>query len=214
MKRIFTLLVLLTVIVTGWAQKVEIDGIAYNLNNESKTAEVTSKSPKYLDDVVIPASVTYGDVEYSVTSIGSIAFYQCSGLTSVTIPSSVTSIGINAFSGCSGLTSVTIPNSVTSIETSAFSGCSGLPVIDGFRYADTYLVELVDKSLTDVKIKEGTRFIGYKAFYQCSGLTSVTIPNSVQSIGDYAFYYCRGLTSVSIPNSVTSIGDHAFYECI
>ena len=62
----------------------------------------------------------------SVTSIGTSAFYGCSGLTSVTIGNSVTSIGDYAFSGCSGLTSVTIPNSVTSIGGYAFWNCSSL----------------------------------------------------------------------------------------
>jgi len=52
--------------------------------------------------------------------------WDCSGLTSITIPNSVTSIGGGAFWGCSGLTSITIPNSVTSIGGWAFSGCSGL----------------------------------------------------------------------------------------
>ena len=58
----------------------------------------------------------------SVTSIGEVAFYECSGLTSVTIGNSVTSIGRSAFAGCSGLTSITIPNSVTSIGFSVFHG--------------------------------------------------------------------------------------------
>ena len=58
--------------------------------------------------------------------IGKYAFYYCSGLTSVTLPSSVTSIGESAFRGCSGLTSVTIPSSVTSIGQDAFYNCSGL----------------------------------------------------------------------------------------
>ena len=59
------------------------------------------------------------------TSIGYQAFYQCSGLTSVTIGNSVTSIDGSAFSDCSGLTSITIPDSVTSIGIYAFAG-SGL----------------------------------------------------------------------------------------
>ena len=77
-------------------------------------------------DLVIPSSVTDGSTTYSVTSIGDHAFWGCSGLTSVTIPSSVTSIGDDAFYGCRGLTSVTIPSSVTSIGVWAFYNCRGL----------------------------------------------------------------------------------------
>ena len=63
---------------------------------------------------------------YTVKEIQPRAFFGCSGLTSVTIPSSVTSIWSYAFSCCSGLTSVTIPSSVTSIGGGTFSNCSGL----------------------------------------------------------------------------------------
>lgn len=66
------------------------------------------------------------DIPDSVTSIGSSAFYGCSGLTSVTIPESVTSIGNYAFSGCSSMTSVTIPDSVEEIAPTAFDGCERL----------------------------------------------------------------------------------------
>ncbi len=159
------------------------------------------------------SGLTSVTISNSVTSIGEHAFSGCSGLTSVTIPNSVTSIGNYAFIECSGLTSVTIGNSVTSIGYATFYGCTSLPVIDNVRYADTYLIEAVDKNLSTYKIKEGTKWIGSQAFYNCSGLSSVTIPNSVTSIGDYAFYYCSGLSSVTIPNSVTSIGYYAFYGC-
>ena len=88
----------------------------------------------------------------TVTSIGTSAFYGCSGLASVAIPNSVTSIGDSAFGSCSGLASVTIPNSVTSIGIYVFAGCSGL---------------------TSVTIPNSVTSIGERAFYNCSGLTEV-----------------------------------------
>ena len=84
---------------------------------------------EYSGNVAIPESITYGGATYSVTSIGSEAFQNCSSLTSVTIPNSVTSIGDNAFCLCSSLTSISIPNSVTSIGERAFYNCSSLTSI-------------------------------------------------------------------------------------
>ena len=106
-----------------------------------------------------------------VTSIVDWAFYDCSGLTAITIPESVTSIGALAFYECSRLTAITIPESVTSIGDYAFWKCSGL---------------------TTITIPESVTSIGEEAFYGCSGLTAITIPESVTSIGALAFYECSG----------------------
>ena len=88
----------------------------------------------------------------SVTAIGSNAFYNCSGISSIFIPNSVTSIGGYAFKNCSGLTSVTIPNSVTSIGEEAFCGCS---------------------DLTSVTIGNSVTNIGNYAFNGCTSLTNL-----------------------------------------
>ncbi len=124
--------------------------------------------------------------------IGNYAFSDCSGLTSLILPSNVTSIGYSAFYGCIRLTSLTLPSSVTSIGSSAFEGC---------------------RSLTSLILPSSVTSIGSSAFYGCSGLTSLTLPSSVTSIGWATFSGCSGLTSLTLPSSVTSIDGRAFYGC-
>ena len=186
-----------------------------------------------LGNLTIPNTVTYGGITYSVTSIGTMAFYGCKGLTSVTIPNSVTSIERAAFLACEGLTSVTMPNSITSIVPSTFSHCS---------------------SLTSVTIPNSVTSIGLGAFDFCTSLASLTIPSSVTSIGDRAFYLVKHIeyhgtatggpwgaismngyqdndfiysdrtettllayighdTVVTVANTVDTIGPNAFYSC-
>ena len=233
MKKTFTLLLAIaTSIGTILASYSSVDGIWYNFNNNTLTAEVTyyySYINEYSGSVIIPSSVTYNNKTYNVTSIGSEAFRGCSGLTSVTIPNSVTSIGSEAFRGCSGLNSVYI-NDLAVWCAISFSSSSANPLyyahklyLNGVLVTDLVIPNNVTRirnsafsgcsGLTSVTIPNGITSIGYEAFSGCSGLTSVTIPNSVTSIGEGAFSYCTGLTSVEIPNSVTSIGSDAFEGC-
>ena len=152
-------------------------------------------------------------LEEGTLGIAGDAFYKCSGLISITMPSSLISIGRSAFYGCSSLKSITIPNSVTSIGDDAFSKCTGLISIiipSSVTSIGDYAFEGCT-SLTSIEIPNSVTSIGEYAFAGCSGLTSIEIPNSVTSIGYYAFQYCTGLTSITIPNSVTSIGDGAFW---
>ena len=151
----------------------------------------------------------------SVTEIGESAFQDCRGLTSLTIPSSVTSISNGAFSGCSGLTSLTIPSSVTSIGSEAFSGCSGLTSLTIPSSVTSIGGAAFSgcSGLTSLTIPSSVTSIDWGVFYGCSGLTSLTIPSSVTSIGNNAFHGCSGLTSLTIPSSVTSIGSDAFSGC-
>ncbi len=131
--KLFTLLLAATSTIVLFASETQVDGIWYNFDGSTRTAEVTyqgasydSYSNEYSGEITIPTVVTYNDTIYSVTKIGEYAFLSCHDLISVTIPISVRSIGGYAFRFCTGLTSVTIPNSVTSIGYSAFFDCSGL----------------------------------------------------------------------------------------
>ena len=124
--------------------------------------------------------------------IGDNAFCDCSGLTSLTLPSGVTEIGNAAFEGCSGLASLTLPSGVTKIGDNAFCDCSGL---------------------TSLTLPSGVTKIGDNAFCDCSGLTSLTLPSDVTEIGNAAFEGCSGLTSLTLPSGVAKIGDYAFHGC-
>ncbi len=195
MRKLFSLFVVLLATSTLWAYDFQSGDLYYNITSDT-TVKVTYQyqtSDNYagLTTATIPETITHNGTTYSVTSIGSGAFYYCSSLTSVTIPNSVTSIGYQAFYYCSSLTDITIPNSVTSIGDYAFRDCS---------------------SLTSITIPEGVTSIADYAFGDCSSLTTVTIPESVTSIGSGAFMWCSSLTTVTIPESVTSIGSGAFYN--
>ena len=150
-----------------------------------------------------------------ITSIGWEAFSGCSGLTSLSLPSGITSMGNEAFSGCSGLTSLSLPSGLTSIGYNAFSGCSGLTSLSLPSGLTSIGSEAFSgcSGLTSLSLPSGLTSIDFNAFSGCSGLTSLSLPSGLISIGDGAFSGCSGLTSLSLPSGLTSIGDVAFYGC-
>ena len=172
--------------------------LGYIFGTSSYTGGVATEQFYYAANSSTPKSTTYyipsslKSVTVSSENILNSAFYNCSGLTNITIGNGVKIIGNDAFYNCTGLTSVTIPNSVTSIGHSVFRGC---------------------ESLTNVVLSNRVPSIGVDFFAGCNSLTSITIPNSVTSIGRYAFHSCSKLTSVTIPDNVTSIGEGAFTGC-
>ena len=159
----------------------------------------------YSGDVVIPESVEYSGKIYKVTCIGNEAFFRCSSMTSISIPSSIKSIsGDEVFYGCYRLTSVIISD-LSSWCNVYFGNASANPLT---YYARNLFLN--NKKVTKLIIPDDVTNISSYAFSGCRDLTSVTIPNSVKEIGASAFKGCSSLTSVTIPNSVTSVGSNAF----
>ena len=148
--------------------------------------------------IVEGGSAYYSDrddvfINTSNDKLGDFAFYGCSGLTSLTIPSGVTKIGCYALSSCIGLTSLTLPSGVTEIGEHAFLNCRGL---------------------TNFTIPSGVTKIGGAAFFSCYGLISLTIPSSVTSIGGFAFNDCSGLTSIyAYMEKLPETGSNLFLGC-
>ena len=196
----------------------EASALYYNITSNS-TVEVTYGQwhfNTYVGDIVVPPTVTYEGVTYTVTAIGEIAFGGCEGqLNSVIVPNTVTTIGESAFASSPHLSSVILPNSIESFGPGTFARCYGL---------------------TSLHLPEGITAISERMFFDCTGLstieipssvtrieksafemsyiTAIDIPESVTYIGESAFKSCTRLTSIDIPNSVTEMGPSVFYYCL
>ena len=175
----------------------------------SETKNVSGGGRYLYDDYYIDYFYTHDN------ELGSRAFYNCSGLTSLSLPSGITSIGWEAFSGCSGLTSLSLPSGITSIDSEAFSGCSGLTSLSLPSGITSIGREAFSgcSGLTSLSLPSGLTSIDFNAFSGCSGLTSLSLPSGITSIGGNAFSGCSGLTSLSFPSGITSIGGYAFSGC-
>ena len=123
-------------------------------------------SPKPGSSFTVPS--TLGG--YTVGAIGYAAFYGCSALRDLTIPTSVTSFGDYAFAG-TGLTAVPLGMvNVTRIGAYAFDGCSSLP---------------------SVRIDDIVTSIGNYAFRNCTHLELASLPYALKgTLGAQTFAGC------------------------
>ena len=190
----------------------------YYIITSDNTVEVTYDRwhfNTYVGDYVVPETVTYEGVTYTVTAIGELAFGGCEGeLNSVIVPNTVTTIRQSAFASSPRLRTVVLPNSVESIGIRTFSLCSRLTSVrlpEGITELPDFMFEGCE-SLTSFTIPSTVTHIGESAFNN-SGIVISSIPESVTSIGNNAFYYCEGIRSMVIPNSVTSLGWGVFCFC-
>jgi uncharacterized repeat protein (TIGR02543 family) len=154
-------------------------------------------------------------IRAGVTSIGASAFFQCTGLSSLTLPESISSIGQNAFNQCSALTTLSLPSRLTSLGNYAFMNCVGLTSATVPKSLTSIANQIFsgDYNLTSVTLESGLSVMGTYMFENCSLLTTIAIPSTVASIRNFAFKGCNSLANVTIANGVGTIDQGAFQGC-
>ncbi len=215
-----------------------IDKIIYETTSDKTCTVVGFDKKKRPVNIVIPEEVTIEGNSYVVTEICEKAFYSCSTLRSIKLPSSLVEIGAEAFNLCYNLKSIAIPSKITILQDYLFHCCTALESVI-IPESVTYIGEAVFKAcnvlkqveipdsvtnigrfafqfcyeLTEIKLPKGLTHISICSFHECKALTNIFIPESVTSIGSYAFAKCESLTKVDLPKGVISIDEEAFLGC-
>lgn len=231
MKRLsFIILALVTGASTLLAEIVRIGDLYYSLGNTTAQVVMDQTSGKSVYSayitVTIPASVTYNNYTYPVTSIGTSAFEALNNLQSVTLPSSITAINTDAFYGCvklgainleEGLTtinlrafynchldSVVIPSTVTSIGNKVFYGnpikaVVWKPATCSIGSDDNAPFYSTSSQVTSFTFAEGVETVPAYICKNMNQLDTIVLPASVRSLGQAAFMYCTNLKSINLP---------------
>lgn len=189
-------------------------------------------------NLVIPETVEYQGVTYTVKGIGSQAFYGCTGLTQVTISANIDYVYAKAFWNCPNLETVyfnaedcgfmqtqtgsgtsTSPYTYYSVfssdETGSAPNLTRVSIGSGVQNIPDYAFKNAEDVYQRLVIPASVTNIGNYAFYGCNSMVQMVIQgNGLQTIGNYAFYGCSALqTALNLPNSVVSLGSYSFYGC-
>lgn len=158
--------------------------------------EVKKQEPEFnnanVQTLEIPSTVTYNDVEYTVTKIADNGFQNSNELKTVKIPNTVTTIGVKAFQSCAKLEEVDLGTGVSSIGAYAFQGCH---------------------KLHSILLPAGITTIENYTFENCHGLNEIIIPAGVTSIGDYAFHNVHSIEVIFLGSGNVTISTNAFTNC-
>ena len=144
--------------------------------------------------------------------IGRRAFYECTSLSSIILPSTVTEIGYCAFNNCINLREVLLNEGLKRIGQSAFFGCRSLSsitlpstVTEIGNGAFSSCINLREVVFRGVPRKIGKNEIGDRSFRNCSNLREVVLHGVPREIEKDAFYNCSSLERFTFPTIPTRL---------
>lgn len=185
---------------------------AMAFNYVSNAALNIPASIEFIGDSAFTGSgVVDGDFPEGLTYLGERAFMNCTGLTTISLPTSVENYGANIFYGCSNVTYVELPQNMEKIPNGLLWDCTGLKRI----YIPSSVKEIgnaafYSSGLEKLNLPDGLQKIDQWAF--CSTkLKEIVIPDSVETIEFRAFIYCDGVENCVVGSGVKEIGQDAFY---
>ena len=208
------------------AEPVEVDGLNYLLNEEEKTATVTSSNYKGI--LVIPETIHVGGKEYTITAIEGNAFIRNYDLLSVTIPNTIKSIGGSTFGECTSLSNVKIGDGVETIGSSAFYSCALVSVTIGKNvssignWAFSGNSNLNQVYINDLKkwcqidfgsLEANPLYYAHHLYLNKKEVKELVIPEDITTIKDYAFAGGSSIKSLTMGDNISSIGAYSFYQC-
>lgn len=170
---------------------------------------------------------TFDEFKYftGVTAIPNSGFYNCTSLTSITLPSSLTSIGSLAFRYCSNLKAISFPEATVNIDRQAIQG-SGVQVITFNSNATITTSGNIQNDAPVTTINLGNKVTDYVIYEGCvyssdyttlvmapRMISDISFHPSVTSIAQRAFQMCTLITSIELPSSVVTVANFAFVDC-
>ncbi len=208
-----------------------VDDLTYTPIEGSNVA-VTDVA-RTLTSVVVPETVENAGTTYTVTAIGTRAFYY-SKAASVELPNTVTELEYGAFMSSdlnsiklgtglktigdwafayTGISSIELPEGLEKIGTSSFSSCKSLGKIEFPASLKSIGGSCFYKvPITEINLPSGLNIEGTNTFLNCDKLEKVTFGEGYTAIGSGMFQSCTALKSIELPAGLKTIGGDAFLE--
>ena len=168
-----------------------------------------------LQGIELPQSITTIGISAfkNCTSLQSVIFAERCNLTKIAgdLSNSQTYPQNGVFYNCTSLTSITIPANVEIIEATAFMNCKALSTL---LFEPNSKLQIIGGNIHAEALKDGYgKLDAYGAFTNCTLLTSIQIPISVIEIECAAFYNCTSLNSVIFEEGahINTIGGGGIY---